>query len=1076
MAANKEQREIEIVLNGQKVNASLKEMGAAASLMNNQLKKMASDDPGREKLKKDFHDMRGRIGSMRDELYNVEKASLAAKLGLNDMSGIMKTAMGTAGGFLLGGGIQGVLTGVIGGFSAASDAAKDFEKSLSSLKSLTGASAEDLKYYEEQAALIGQTTTLSASQAVDAFKLIGSAKPELLKNKEALAEVTYEAVALAEAAEIELPEAAQALAGALNQFNLPASESSRIINSLAAGSKEGAANIPEIQASIDKFGTSAAAFNVNFEESVALVEVLAEKNMKGAESGTALRNVLSKMASAKALPASALEELEKFGVNIEVISDKSIPMNERLREFSKISGDATALTKVFGAENQIAGGIILNNVDKFEQLTEAVTGTNTAYEQQAINTDNLEGDTAALNSVMESYAITIGSGLNVAKRAGIQLMTKFLLILKEAPAFIKENKTLFYALGAAIIALNLGNIKAAASAIAHTAAEKARAIATKTTTTYQWLLNAAMTANPIGLVVAAIALLVGGFVTLYNNSEKVRAGVNALWEGLKTLASNAGALLKALVTMDFAELSRIGRETAASFKKGYNDKLEEDKQKQQKKEKAEHQQALQEAEVKGEQLGKAQNKGDEKAKKERLRQEKKHQEELKRAREEYNQAVAKTELENAKLRIELMDQGVDKVLAKLRLQHEQELKEIEAHRQKVVANAAITEDERNILLDQYAEQRRMKEEGLRLAEEEAKASQREKDKEEFYTQLAEEEEYQALALEEQFLRAFDAEYAREQALLELRRQTLEQKLHYLREAGLSETAEALRIGNELVKIERDVAQNKIEQAEKIAKAKKGFEDIIMNGAIDTFRTTVDLLDKEKHARGIAMAAFKTFSLGKIAVDAQEEIQAIWKTANQNPINALIPGAGTAIAVVKTAAALTRATAAAKAVHAQAFAGGGMTRGGKTIPMVEVGGLWEMASGMSGGSIGAFANGGWVNDAQLGLIGERGRELVIPNWMVESPKYANLIGYLEAERQKGVRAFADGGMTTGNTPAPQAPDQDDRLVQKFDELLDEFREMKEEVSTWQRELQVHNNVGETREKLQVLNDLERRAFG
>jgi hypothetical protein len=83
-----------------------------------------------------------------------------------------------------------------------------FTKSISELSAITGATGKDLKFYEEQAALIGKTTTLSASQAADAFKLIASAKPDLLANKEALAAVTKEAVKLAEAAGIGLADAA----------------------------------------------------------------------------------------------------------------------------------------------------------------------------------------------------------------------------------------------------------------------------------------------------------------------------------------------------------------------------------------------------------------------------------------------------------------------------------------------------------------------------------------------------------------------------------------------------------------------------------------------------------------------------------------------------------------------------------------------------------------------------------------------------------------------------------------------------------------------------------------------------
>lgn len=49
----------------------------------------------------------------------------------------------------------------------------------------------------------------------------------------------------------------------------------------------------------------------------------------------------------------------------------------------------------------------------------------------------------------------------------------------------------------------------------------------------QAVLNAALLANPIGLVVAALAALVAGVVYAYRNSERFRAIVAAVWDGLK---------------------------------------------------------------------------------------------------------------------------------------------------------------------------------------------------------------------------------------------------------------------------------------------------------------------------------------------------------------------------------------------------------------------------------------------------------------------------------------------------------------------------------------------------------------
>jgi hypothetical protein len=414
------------------------------------------------------------------------------------------------------------------------------------------------------------------------------------------------------------------------------------------------------------------------------------------------------------------------------------------------------------------------------------------------------------------------------------------------------------------------------------------------------------------------------------------------------------------------------------------------------------------------------------------------------------------------------------VLAKLRFQHGQELKEIERHKADVLANVAATENEKQVLLDQYAEQQRMKEEALKLAEEEARAADREADQEKFFEQLEEEEEYQAVAMEEQFLRAFDAETAREQALLELHKQTLDQKLAYLQEAGMGETLEAIKIKNEILNIEKE----KTDKAKALTKERADFErsmaDMRLTIAGDTLDGLMGFMKEESAAYQVFKTLRKAVSLAEVMMNLEKEMAFNAVAAAANPLNAVTFGAAgaTQLATSNTLSAVRAGFSVAKIL---AFEKGGMTKGGKTIPMAEVGGMWQMMSGYSGGSIGAFADGGWVNDAQLGLIGERGRELVLPNWMVESPKYANLIGYLEAERQKGVRAFADGGMTTGSAPA--LPNAESRVLSSFEaQLLQKFDELTEEVMTWPTRLEVHNNIVDTRDKIQQLNDLEDRAFG
>lgn len=480
-----------------------------------------------------------------------ETASSTGGLFNKIKGGLGDVAKAAAGMFIALGATE-VARGIVTFFQQSSNAARDFESSLSNLSAITGATGEDLKFYEEQAKLIGQTTTVSATEAVEAFKLIGSAKPELLANKEALAAVTQEAITLAEASGLSLPEAANALTGALNQFSLPAEEAGRVINILAAGAKAGAAEIPETQQALENFGVAASNAGVSVEESVGAIQLLAEFGIKGAEAGTALRNVLSRLSAVDALPKEALDQLEKFGVDLAVVRDETLPTEERLRELGKISGDATAIVKVFGLENQVAGQIVLGNVDKFAAYTDAVTGTQDALDQAKVNTDNFQSAQQRLANAFNGLQIAIGEAVNNALAPLVQGITTLILGLTNLPKFIKENEVAIKGIAAGLLIWNGQLILASANSLRVAAAQRIQQLSTVATTIAQQGLNAAMTANPVGLVIKAISLLVAGFAIAYNKSETFRAAIS----GLGAVAS---------------EVFTIVKESLAGFVEGFKD-------------------------------------------------------------------------------------------------------------------------------------------------------------------------------------------------------------------------------------------------------------------------------------------------------------------------------------------------------------------------------------------------------------------------------------------------------------------------------------------------------------------------
>lgn len=281
-----------------------------------------------------------------------------------------------------------------------------FEASLKNLSAITGATGTDLDYLKNQAIELSKQGKQSATDYVEAFKLIASAKPELLSQKESLVEVTKAAKLLADAAGLELPDAATRLTDALNQFGAPAQEAGKYVDALAAASKYGAAEVPEVTEALLKFGSQAKSANIDIYESAAAIELMAEKGIKGAEAGTQLRNVFLAMNAVDALPKTALAALDAAGVKTDVLKDKSLSLEERLKELSKIQNNATAIVQVFGKENSNAAQILLQGLPRYAQLTAQVKEQGVAQKAAATNTDTLSNAWEKFKNTLSANFLT----------------------------------------------------------------------------------------------------------------------------------------------------------------------------------------------------------------------------------------------------------------------------------------------------------------------------------------------------------------------------------------------------------------------------------------------------------------------------------------------------------------------------------------------------------------------------------------------------------------------------------------------------------------------------------------------
>jgi TP901 family phage tail tape measure protein len=304
--------------------------------------------------------------------------------------------------------------GLVGGIALfasimknAFDTIKQFDQALAGLSAITGATGKDLDYLKNQAIELGKGTKGGAVAVVEAYKLIASAKPELLENVNALNQVTEAVLTLAQASGMEMPDAATALTDAMNQFGADASQATVFVDALANGAKYGAAEIPQVTEALLKFGAVARTSNVSIQESTALIELLAENGLKGADAGTALRNVLLKISAPDALPRRAQEEFARLGISLETLKDKSIPIQQKLELLKPLLKDNASIVKVFGLENATAALNVLGHTERLKELTSKMNENGTATEQANIRMDTLTGSIDKLESAWGSFVLSL---------------------------------------------------------------------------------------------------------------------------------------------------------------------------------------------------------------------------------------------------------------------------------------------------------------------------------------------------------------------------------------------------------------------------------------------------------------------------------------------------------------------------------------------------------------------------------------------------------------------------------------------------------------------------------------------
>lgn len=289
------------------------------------------------------------------------------------------------------------------------------DSQMHDLSAVAGVVGDGLKQIEGYARSSAKAFGIDASQAVEGYKLLLSQlSPELGKYPEALQAMGNCIATTSKLMGGDGVAAAEVLTTAMNQYGISlddpmkaSAEMARMMNVMAAAGQAGSAELPAIKVALQQCGMAAKAANVSFEETNAAIQVLDKAGKKGSEGGVALRNVLSTLAAGRFLPEKTQEELQKAGINVSSLTDKTKPLKERLETLKPLLKDDALLSALFGRENANAALALINGTESLQDFTDAVTGTASAEEQAAIIMDSYAERQARINQQFEDFKITV---------------------------------------------------------------------------------------------------------------------------------------------------------------------------------------------------------------------------------------------------------------------------------------------------------------------------------------------------------------------------------------------------------------------------------------------------------------------------------------------------------------------------------------------------------------------------------------------------------------------------------------------------------------------------------------------
>ncbi|MGH1053003.1 phage tail tape measure protein [Bacillus cytotoxicus] len=442
--------------------------------------------------------------------------------------------------------------------------AREFESQTRRAAVLTGGSYNQVK---SDILDMAKTSVYSTREVAAAYSEMGAKGFDAAQSTAALPGVLSAAAASGE----DLGLVADTITSALNAFGMEANKSGKVADILAQSANQSAASVLDLNYAFKYAAGPANALGISMEELAASIGIMVDAGSTGESAGTALRASMLRLVKP---PKEAADALKKLGVTTTDSNGKMKPLAQLMGELQKgmegytDSQKASTMAAIFGTE-AVSGMLNLMGAgpEKIREMTKALKNSSGASKQAA--DDMLKGWAGALK-MMESAIDTNSKTFVDALGPAIEAVANSITNLVNWFANLSGTMRSVVAISAVsvtgflVIATVVGMM---ASAIGTALIPLGKFIGwLGKSTTAAKLASAAMVGlraafafltGPVGIVIAALALIGVAILQLYKHNETFRNGVNSAWESVKSVTVSAVETMKSAFDAFCAYLSTI---------------------------------------------------------------------------------------------------------------------------------------------------------------------------------------------------------------------------------------------------------------------------------------------------------------------------------------------------------------------------------------------------------------------------------------------------------------------------------------------------------------------------------------